>query len=77
MTKRATCDQPADFIEDVPAVPGSRDKCEHCGSRGADFLYEGHHLCCECMSTFCSWLLDGGMRTDPEQFDYLIRGGNR
>lgn len=56
----------------VEAVAGSRTPCEHCGSPGADFSYEGHDLCCECMSAFISWILDGGMVEEPEMFAFMI-----
>jgi hypothetical protein len=45
--------------------------CEHCGHRGADFSYRGHHYCCECMSELTSWLLDGGIVENPDQFPEL------
>ena len=47
--------------------------CDHCEqTREADFSYNGHLLCCECMSELCSWFLDGGMVDNPEQFAYLL-----
>jgi hypothetical protein len=53
--------------------PPSHDrKCEHCQSSGADFTFHGHDLCCECMAELCSWLLDGGMAQNPDQFAYLL-----
>lgn len=48
-------------------------KCEHCDSRlneGDSFIHRGHHLCCECMSMLCSWLLDGGTVEEPELFPW-------
>lgn len=49
-------------------------RCEQCGTRldGPPFDYRGHSLCCECMSAFCSWLLDGGMAEDPDLFAWLV-----
>jgi len=49
-------------------------RCEHCDTRIEDnkpFKYEGFDFCCECMSAFCSWFLDGGIAADPEQFGYV------
>lgn len=53
---------------EVEAIPSSHTKCDHCDGRGADFIYEGHRLCCECMSAFTSWILDGGMVEAPDMF---------
>jgi protein-arginine kinase activator protein McsA len=50
----------------------SKRTCEHCGARGGDFQHEGHDLCAECMNAFTSWLLDGGMQENPEQFAYML-----
>lgn len=49
-------------------------ECENHGGRLNEddcFTYRGTTLCAECVSAFVSWLLDGGMQDDPEQFDWL------
>ena len=59
-------------IEERLAALRSRASCEHCGSGGADFEYNRHPLCAECMSEFISWLLDGGIVENPDQFAEIV-----
>jgi hypothetical protein len=50
-------------------------RCAHCDTRieeGEPFSFRGHHFCCECMLTLCSWFLDGGRVEDPDQFAYVM-----
>lgn len=48
-------------------------RCEHCDTRvQVPFEYEGRRFCCNCMSEFCSWLLDGGWIENPDQFPGIV-----
>lgn len=56
--------------DDLPV--GTRKKCDHCDSTGADFDHNGYSFCCLCMASLCSWYLDGGFRETPEMFGYVL-----
>lgn len=50
-------------------------RCEHCDTRienAEPFTFRGTQLCCECMSSLTSWLLDGGIEEDPDMFAYVM-----
>lgn len=50
------------------------DRCEHCDTRLSDdtrFTYKGTALCHNCTSAFISWLLDGGVTEDPDQWAWI------
>jgi hypothetical protein len=49
-------------------------RCECCalGIHRQQFTYDGHALCCECMSALCSWFLDGGQVEAPEMFADIV-----
>ena len=61
----------ADSRTVIEPIPGS-GKCDHCEGTGADFDFNGHQFCCECMSELTSWILDGGMVENPDQFAYVL-----
>jgi hypothetical protein len=75
MPSERTVDTGDTFDWVAPAIAAARTgrKCDDCeGNREGDFSYNGHDFCAECMSAFVSWLLDGGVESDPDMYAWVF-----